>query len=176
MRAKTFQIGGTIDPTEKVYIERAIDATFLKLLRGGNHCNLHAGRQSGKTSLMKNVRDQLSQDGHWCIDIDFSAIFHDIGLTQGLLVVFDQISRKLNRLTERASADWLQGIKMLDMQSRIEEFFSHLVAVIEPGKRLYLFFDETDALMCLPSADLYDFLSACVLSCKTRTSTKIGWS
>ena len=82
--AKRFLCGGAIDPNRQVYVSRQADQTTLDLLQQGNSVNLHAGRQTGKTSLMFRVKDSLEQQGHLCISLDLTLLFQQGSLLDGL--------------------------------------------------------------------------------------------
>lgn len=151
---KIFQTGGAVNPARRVYIERNIDKTLLELLREGNHCNLHAGRQAGKTTLMMNVSDALSQEGHWCIDEDLSMHFVTGSLHDGLFSLTQAVFAQFENLGGARPGKLEAGDSIKQL---LESFLHGLINAIPANQVLYLMFDELDILMRYPVAEVAEF-------------------
>ena len=83
--SKPFYVGGAFSQDDYVYVERPQDKQLLKLLQQGNHCNLHAGRQSGKTSIIASVYQALRKEGHQCVIQDLTKPFEgNLSLLEGI--------------------------------------------------------------------------------------------
>lgn len=156
---KSFQPGGAVNPARRVYIERDTDHTLLELMRQGHHANLHAGRQAGKTTLMMNVSDVLSREGHWCIEEDLSVHFVTGTLRDGLLSLIDAVYEQLSVLSgarcEMPAPTAKDGIRHI-----VERFLCRLVEVMPAQQCLYLLLDELDILMRYPVAEVGEFFIA----------------
>lgn len=153
---KSFQPGGAVNPVRRVYIERDTDATLLGLMREGSHANLHAGRQAGKTSLMMNVSDTLSKEGHWCIEEDLSVHFVTGTLRDGLLSFGNSVFGQLSDLNG-VPYELPVFVGEHSVKSMMEAFLQHLVKAVPTRQRLYLLLDELDILMRYPVADVGEF-------------------
>lgn len=156
MRNKTFQCGGAVDPEEQVYIERETDAQLLGLMRQRNHCNLHAGRQAGKTSLMMNVRDALRKDGHQCIDADLSVVFVNASFFTGLLAFGNLIIKKMAKFYGGKPEPFAYSAET-GIATAVDDLLLRVMAILPPNEVLYLFLDEVDSLMRFPPAEVYEF-------------------
>lgn len=162
---KTFQCGGAVDPSEKVYIRRNTDEELLLLLRRGNHCNLHAGRQAGKTSLMLNVRDQLLNDkNRWCINVDFAALFSAHSLREGLIALADHVLKKIfikyiapyiDDLTSKSYSGFQTSEPLIT--NIVQDMLLRIMSALPEEAVLYLFWDEVDCLMHFPPSEVYQF-------------------
>ncbi len=159
MPNKSFQCGGAVDPAENVYIERETDRQLLTLMRQRNHCNLHAGRQAGKTSLMMNVRDALRKDGHQCIDADLSVVFVKPAFMDGVLAFCNVIWKKFSKLQGLKFEPFLPSAGA-SIAAIVEEFLQRVMATLPTDAVLYLFLDEVDSLMRFPPAEVYEFFIA----------------
>ena len=153
---KTFQTGGAVDPASRVYIERDTDSSLLNWLREGNHCNLHAGRQAGKTTLMMNISDALREEGHYCIEEDLSVHFVTGSMRDGLLSVANavlvQLSEYLNTKPIKCEAQPEHSIKQI-----LESFLDNFIKLIPFDKIVYLLLDELDILTRYPVAEVGSF-------------------
>lgn len=163
-QAKRFLCGGAIDPARQVYVVRDADRQAFDLLAQGNHVNLHAGRQAGKTSLMLSLKDRLTATGHLCLDVELSVIFSGTDLLEGLF-------RLAGRLREQILAAPKEGVGLRELrrkrgdrvESVLHRLLSHLAEVADhlaPGKRLYLMLDEMDVLMRFPPDECAMFFLA----------------
>lgn len=156
---KSFQCGGAVDPSDQVYIVRETDAQLLHLMRQRNHCNLHAGRQAGKTSLMMNVRDALRGDGHQCIDADLSIFFGPHTLHEGLTALGNLMLGKMHGLygAQQASLVAFSPDSRMALEQTVEVLLQRVMAALPGDEVLYLFFDEVDILMRYPPSEVFAF-------------------
>ncbi|MFA7239430.1 MAG: asparaginase domain-containing protein [Sulfuricellaceae bacterium] len=161
---KPFHCGGAIDPARQVYVVRAADRQVYELLAQGNHVSLHSGRQAGKTSLMLNLKDRLTADGHLCLDVDMSVIFNGSELIDGLFRLRNRLREQLAAMSKGDLAlrelHHMPGDSIADVLRRL---LLHLVEVSNkraPGRRLYLMLDEIDILMRFPADESAQFFLA----------------
>lgn len=152
---KKFNVVGAVDPAFDVYLQRVEDTESLTLLREGTPVNIHAGRQSGKTTLLKNLRDTLRQEGHICLEADFSLFVQEqsfaVGLAQ-MLASFQETLPNLHLSNELLSEE-KPGVM-------IQGFLEYLALQAPPEHRIYLFLDEADSLLRFPSGEVADFFIA----------------
>ncbi|MEM6405185.1 MAG: asparaginase domain-containing protein [Pseudomonadota bacterium] len=153
---KRFLCGGAIDPQRQVYVTRQADQDVLNLLLQGNSVNLHAGRQTGKTSLMYRTRDALQQQGHLCVTLDLTQLFQQGSLADGLARLMDALSASLSfrfsPLPSHSPADTITNCTT--------QLCQQLAQIPEAPQRLYLFWDEVDVLMRLPAHQVTQFFLA----------------
>jgi L-asparaginase len=82
MSIREFQVGGTLDAKESVYVSRAADETFLKCLsKGKAWINIYGCRTMGKSSLYTQHLSRLRREGKKPIVIDLSACVGDSAKT-----------------------------------------------------------------------------------------------
>ncbi|GAB6042522.1 hypothetical protein JCM17961_31990 [Endothiovibrio diazotrophicus] len=140
---------------------RETDRRLLELLRRGNHCNLHAGRQAGKTSLMMRARDLLRGEGHWCLEAEFSVLFNEGSMEEGLLRLARHLCAQAKRNTDGSLK--FSGIRRArdDSAGRmLARLLERLADAVPEGGRLYLMWDELDILMRFPPNESAAFFLA----------------
>ncbi|MBF0308713.1 MAG: asparaginase [Magnetococcales bacterium] len=144
-KPKPFFAGSAIDDRRYVYVERAADERLFRMLSEGLHCNLHAGRQSGKTSLMRKTRRRLETQGHFCLEVNLSLFFTRGSFSESLLLVVEKIledgKKALPELSRR-----LPARKMESPASYWIRLLKRLGSLLSGGKRLYLLLDEVDSM------------------------------
>ena len=161
---KRFHCGGAVDPARHVYVVRDADRQTYELLAQGNHINLHAGRQAGKTSLMLVLKDRLSAAGHLCLDVDLSLIFTSTDLRDRLFHLAGVLRERVEAATagKRALRTVRRG-RSDSIESVVRRLLTHLAELADamaPGMRLYLMLDEVDAVMRYPADESARFFLA----------------
>ena len=153
---KRFLCGGAIDPNRQVYVSRQADQTTLDLLQQGNSVNLHAGRQTGKTSLMFRVKDTLEQQGHLCINLDLTLLFQQGSLLDGLYRLAKQLRDKL---APDYALPTIRRARNDSIASVLARLLHHLAQIPtdQNNQRLYLLLDEVDVLMRFPAPVCAEF-------------------
>jgi hypothetical protein len=144
------QAGGTLNPPQHLYVERAEDETFLVLLLQRQYVNVLGSRQTGKSSMMMRAVHRLSHLGvHW-ITIDLAA---ELGSPADLDAYYvGLLSKIVNSLDLRLDlkAWWLEH-NTETVNQRLLHFFRTVGAgLIDP---LVIFLDEIDSTLKLPYAD-----------------------
>ena len=157
--AKRFLCGGAIDPNRQVYVSRQADQTILDLLQQGNSVNLHAGRQTGKTSLMFWAKDTLEQQGHVCISLDLTLLFQQGSLLDGLYRLAKQLRDKL---APDYALPAIRRSRNDSIASVLARLLHHLAQIPtnQDNQRLYLLLDEVDVLMRFPAPVCAEFFLA----------------
>jgi L-asparaginase len=169
---KRFAVGAHAIPGRNVYVERYADRTLPKLLRAGTHCNVHAGRQAGKTSLLRRAQVLLEAEGHLCL--------------RGSLHVHARGARSLREVIERLVDKWYRmspdGLVRDVDKSRSSEsteaeplldFITDLRVRTPEGKRAYLLLDEVDTLLGFRPHEVAGFLYSLRDFCQEESDSRV---
>ena len=150
---KRFVTGGAVAHERHVYVERETDEKALRLLLQGQHANIRAGRQAGKTSLMYRLIHALEGKGHKCLTAELSPLFHRYSFEEGLAKLSADLFSQCGHESEWGSdpANWQ------DLQTSLERLLLELSCHAPDGGRLYLMLDELDSLLLFRQADLAAF-------------------
>lgn len=146
-------VGTAIDYRSHVYVERSEDQEFLDNLEKGNHCNLHAGRQCGKTTLMNKAWQILLEKGHECIAVELTVL----SAQENLLDCFSLLSQEI-RYTIPEFYPW--QVQPETIEQATDALLWELRKYAPKEKHIYLFIDELDILTRFPRAEIASFFSA----------------
>ncbi len=150
---KQFCPRAAISCAQCVCVSRIQDEEFWHALRHGDHCNLHAARQSGKTTLTYKTIQRLEKEGNLCIDIDLSTHAHMASMLTMIASMGQEIGAELGFRYEASQT----GSSIIDAWlCCLEAIAGH----IPSGKRLYFFIDEFDIIRRFSQSDVADFFIA----------------
>lgn len=157
LAAKTFALGTPAIPAQNVYVERSADRELPELLRAGIHCNVHAGRQAGKTSLLRRAQTQLQANGHLCLRTALHV--HAAGAE----CLFEAVERLVAKWAKDEEApNWVSterhGGASAAAARPLLEFIKRVTSSLSEGKRTYLLIDEADALLRFRPDEVANFL------------------
>jgi tetratricopeptide (TPR) repeat protein len=147
------KVSGTVDFRSQVYIVRPADDVVLRLLRGGEYCNVLCSRQMGKSSLMNRAEVLLANDGFRSVSIDVAGCLGTVPAESADLWYHDLLREVTDqlRLTVDVS-EWWQSNPFATANRRLISFFQDLVAGLV-DKPVVVFLDEIDSTLKLPFAD-----------------------
>lgn len=154
---KTFETTFPVDPARHVYVERAADHQLPTLLAAGTHCNLHAGRQAGKTSIVNKVMRSLREDGHRPLYTSF--ILHAVDapdLATAVTAMCAALSMNLVKIAGRRAHH--RAKKSGKPSDIFIHFLEHAAKHCPPGRRLPIFIDEFDAVLRFRPDEVAGFL------------------
>lgn len=153
MSDRTLKVGGPLNASRHVYIERPVDREFFALLKAGEYVNLLAPRQMGKTSLMLRALNELRDCGARTASIDLAA---ELGSEpdqdrwfRGLL------SRLAGDLTPSLDVGaWWTSNESETAAQKFQRFFRICVpAHISEASNVVVFLDEIDSTLKFPFTD-----------------------
>ncbi len=151
------QVGGTLDPTRHLYIERrdAEDEVF-ELLARGEYCNILCPRQVGKSSLMIKTALRLGREGVRVVTIDVGG---ELGSPQNATEWYRGLLGKLSAdLCLELDVDhWWEHDGQGTANQRLRQFFRERVCLAELPPCV-VFLDEIDSTLKLDYTD--DFFTA----------------
>jgi len=127
--------GGTLIPSEHLYIKRPADALVLKLLRQSEYCNVLTSRQMGKSSLMMQAAMLLSAEGLHVATPDVSLLGSPADADSWYQGLLEEIASDLS-LDVDVEAWWRQG-KDSTPNQRLLRFFRQEVAAKLPGQLVF---------------------------------------
>jgi ABC-type branched-subunit amino acid transport system substrate-binding protein len=159
-----YQVGGTLQPNNPSYIERAADKELYEQLLVGNFCCVFNSRQMGKSSLQLRVKQRLEHEGYSykCVLIDLSGI-GNTGVTpqQWYYSLMQRLADELYLHPVAISQFW-QEYKDLSPLMKLSYFFEKLLfrAITE---NIVIFIDEIDSVLSLefPADDFFIFIRYC---------------
>ena len=141
MPDKNFQIRGPITAAEEsVYIERVQDREVLSYLHGANYITVLGARQTGKTSLLYHLIQQLPADQYSPILIDLSPV-RDADKGQFYRFVSGRIAAQLG-LDDAVQMESSNAPSQIEFQDFIKRVAEH----IGPSKRIVIMLDEFEAV------------------------------
>ncbi len=151
------QVGGTLDPTRHLYIERrdAEDEVF-RLLNGGEYCNILCPRQVGKSSLMVKTASRLQEAGLRVVTIDIGG---ELGSPRDSAEWYRGLLRTLGtELGLEVDIDhWWGHVGRGTANQRLRQFFRDRVCR-DDLPPCVVFLDEIDSTLKLDYTD--DFFTA----------------
>lgn len=145
------QAGGTLNPRQHVYIERAEDAHVLRLLMTGEFVNIFSTRQMGKSSLVTRARLKLIEAGTRAAVVDLAADVGDAADADAFYhSLLDSIADWLD-LTIDVDA-WWRARPPGSISQRLNDFLRDEVLGRIDGP-IVIFLDEIDSTLRLPYTD-----------------------
>lgn len=150
-----YQTGGTLSPTNPLYITRQADSELLKLCHEHNFGYILAPRQIGKSSLMLRTASYLQQEGSRVVLIDLARVGTQVTAQAWYYGLLYEIRKQLNLRFNLK--EWWQAHAELGLTQRLTLFFEDVLLneIIEP---LVIFVDEIDTTLSLDFTD--DFFAA----------------
>jgi WD40 repeat protein len=156
-----YAVGGAVQASGGVYIERAADAELLQLCRAGKLAFILSSRQVGKSSLMVHTAQQLEREGIRSAIVDLSGIGVTVSAEEWYLGILNEIANGLSLQTDIFT--WWAEHARLGPAQRLGNFFREVLLKEIPG-RVILFFDEIDTTLSiaekLGSSSTDDFFTA----------------
>jgi tetratricopeptide (TPR) repeat protein len=151
----TYTFGGTVQAGGGVYIPRGADGELLKLCQDAVFAYVLTPRQMGKSSLMVQTAQTLSQEGVRAVIVDLQELGAQVTAEQwyfGFLVKLDD-----QLMFEEDVVSWWQQHEHLGVSQRLTLFFEK-VLLAEVKERIVIFVDEIDSTLSLDFTD--DFFTA----------------
>lgn len=146
------QVGGTLDPSKHLYIERRdVENEVYQLLVQGEYCNILCPRQVGKSSLMINTALRLQAEGTRVVVMDVAG---ELGRPSDLMVWYKGFLEKLINIL-KISVDinnWWEKNKQGTANQRLLQFFRDYVCADNLASCV-IFLDEIDTTLTLDYTD-----------------------
>ena len=162
-----YTVGGTVQASGGLYIERAADKELFELCRQGELVFILSSRQVGKSSLMVRTAETLTGEGIQSVIIDLSAIGVNVTPDEWYLGILNEIANTLDLETDIFSW-WSRNVRLSPAQ-RLSNFFRD-VLLKEISERVVLFFDEIDSTLSIPFSD--DFFTTIRAIYNARSTIK----
>lgn len=147
-----FQVGGTLSYKDNSYVVRQADQKLLTYLQKGDFCFVLNCRQMGKSSLMIQTANKLSQEKVSCAFVDLSALgATQVSDRQWYQSLTYQILESLD-LDEFDLDGWwnkYESLAPIDCFSRLIDD----VVLEEITNKLVMFIDEIDSIINLDFKD-----------------------
>jgi hypothetical protein len=151
-----FRAGGVLRPGD-LYIRRSIDERALRVLREGEIVFALGSRQTGKSSLLRQLQRQLGASHRVAVISLDTPTTTDDG-AQFAESVIDSLFKAL-AIDESESESVGARLRVLAPGLRIERVFEHVTKL--DARPLVVLFDEVDSTQRLPKAVASDFWVSC---------------
>ncbi|MDR2301945.1 MAG: AAA-like domain-containing protein [Deltaproteobacteria bacterium] len=143
----------------------------IDLIDGEYYFVLHAPRQSGKTTFLKAITNQINSEGiHYAFNCSLEALDNTSDVNQGIDEIISQIQVRLS-FSDMEKITYLNSKYITPSQAtastKLLYFFRYLCNNLD--KQLIIFFDEMD---CLLEGPLISFLRQIRLGYNERNDTK----
>ena len=154
---KRFETIRPVDPERHVYVERAADRLLPQLLENGTHCNVHAGRQAGKTSIMRKVMREFQARDHLCLQTALHVhAINAVDLAEAVRRTTATLAEQFART--RGAAELPHGRDAGNPGDIFVDFLARVENATPSGKRLFVFIDEMDVLLRFRPDEVAGFL------------------
>lgn len=150
-----YTVGGTVQASGGVYLQRQADVELQRLCREGVFAYVLTARQMGKSSLMVATAEQLATESIHTVIVDLQKLGVQSSAEQWYLGFMTEVARRL-RLRLNVS-QWWQSYQQLGITQRLALFFEEVV-LAQIAERVVVFVDEIDTTLSLPFTD--DFFIA----------------
>jgi WD40 repeat protein len=145
-----YQVGGSLSPAARCYVERQADRQLYTALTDGQFCYVLNSRQMGKSSLMVHTLHALQQAGYRCTTIDITSIGSEQTTPEqwyrGIMVdlwrgfqLFDKVHYKT----------WWQDQGNITPVQKLQRFIDEVLLTHFPTEQLIIFIDEIDSILSL---------------------------
>jgi hypothetical protein len=148
MTTGAFTVGGAVQASAGVYIERNADHVLLALCAAGSFAYVLAPRQVGKSSLMIHTVQRLKQRGVACVTIILTA--KDVTADQWYRVLLIRIADQLHLRTDPQK--WWAAHDHLSVSQRFKQFLQAVLPA-EITQPVVIFIDEIELTLGLDFAD-----------------------
>ena len=150
-----YQLGGTLSPDCKSYVQREADTQLLELLRQGEYCLVFNPRQTGKSSLKIRTINKLKSDITKCVSVDITLLGGSEAQearTKGFVAeIFNELDLNID------INSWWQKYQHLTLMQRLDQAMSIVLDTVKDN--IVIFIDEIDSI---PNADdFFAFIRAC---------------
>lgn len=150
-KSPRLQIGGTVDPSQHIYIQRAQDVEVLNALLEREFCNILSPRQMGKSSLMAWASLELSRRGVRSASVDIAG---ELGSPRAAedwyRNLLEALARKLSLPLDLDA--WWGSTRQDTLNQRLLRFFREELGRADQRPTV-VFLDEIDATGKLPYTD-----------------------
>ncbi|MDR1080743.1 MAG: AAA-like domain-containing protein [Deltaproteobacteria bacterium] len=170
---KSFNIESACRPNEH-YMLPIFDRCpkINEMIDGKKYFLIHSPRQSGKTTVLKNLTNQINKDGKyyavWCPLSRLTKISDDADAMNGVVSAIRTGLKTSSIPILKQKYSEYQYVSTLSEREKVDEFLYRLTTELD--KETILFFDEMDTLTGSP---LYLFLSILKDFFDSRTSDPI---
>jgi WD40 repeat protein len=164
-----FVVGGPVQPDRACYVVRVADEQLREHLERGDHCHVLAPKQTGKTSLVARISQQMRDDGRLVAVVDLTQIgspdkqYAPRRWYYGLAY---RIARDLRIKVDLQA--WWRAKENLPNPERLVEFFWEIV-LANTTAPVIVFFDDLETLIGLPYGS--EFLNS-LRACHDRRATE----
>lgn len=137
-----YSVGGVLAANDPTYVSRKADEDLLKYLTQKESCCVFNSRQMGKSSLIFQATEKLSEEYIWAI-VDLSKnSFSDTKQEQWYQSVANYIKMDINgKIT---GFDWNWESDERQPQEKFQQFLNQLLDSTQ--KNIVIFFDEIDSV------------------------------
>jgi muramidase (phage lysozyme) len=149
-----YTTGGTVQAGRGIYLSRQADADLFSLCQEGAFVYILTPRQMGKSSLMVQTANRLSDEGTRSVIIDLTQLGVQVTAEQWYLGLLTIIEEQLD--LDANVMQWWQERSHLGITQRMIQFFREVLLV--EVERVIIFVDEIDSTLSLDFTD--DFFAA----------------
>jgi tRNA A-37 threonylcarbamoyl transferase component Bud32 len=154
--AMILAVGGPVQAKYGTYLPRPADEQLFNVCQAGQFAYVLACRQIGKSSLMFETSEKLSQAGVRTALIDLNSIGQSVEADSWYFSLMDELARKL-KLQVDVQEWWESRPRLSTLTQRFLQFL-HEVILAEIAEAIVIFVDEIDMTLGLGFTD--DFFAA----------------
>ena len=153
---RTFNIAGPCDPKWHYMLDskQRLNGEVMPLIDNRQYFVIHAARQSGKTTLLFELTDQLHKmNKYYTLYCSLENAYGLIDAEKGILSIINAVKITLENQGLPHASDFGNNATLIDFTNSLQKSFTDYCRSLD--KPLIVFFDEVD---CLSNQTLISFL------------------
>ena len=159
-----YQVGGSLRPTLPSYVHRQADIKLVRALQAGEFCYVLNSRQMGKSSLLVQTLQRLTQQGCRCATVDITSLgSQQVTASQWYRGMVADLWRSLGLFSQGHYKGWWQDQGDLPPVQKLQRFFEDVLLNQFPDDSFVILIDEIDNILSLefPLDDFFALIRYC---------------
>lgn len=153
-----YQIGGTLNLENPLYVQRETDSQLYQSLKSGEFCYVLDCRQMGKSSLLVRTKHRLEKEGCKCAIVDLTNLGSETTTyTQWYKGLMAELWLGFKLVEKFNFQQWWKNQGEFSLPERLNRFMAEVLLVQFPQDQVFIFIDEIDTILSLnfPVSDFF---------------------